>query len=310
MTIRTSAEHPEAVYHAAPGVTFHRLKEFLSRGPAWYCARYVTCTIPPPPPKDWATIGRAYHVYGLEGEDAFRAQVVAMPATYMGKESAKKDAPMIEKPWNMNANACQEWVAQQTGKIVLTQSDYAAAVRIGRNMRANTHASRLLSCGWQELTIEQPEPRFPVPVKGRIDWLASTSTSTADAWAIADPKGTSELDRFEREAFKFAYHRQMAWYRKLVRDEIGRQLPVFMVAVELDGMHRPRVYRVDDPLLDIAEDQNNRDLDRLAEHYAGKPWTLDHEDHIRTLTAPEWMTTPKGTNGADIGPAPWEMTDA
>lgn len=295
---------PDAEYHGSPGVTFHRLSEFLRLGPAFFAGRYVTKTIPPQPDKDWGQLGRAYHVFGLEGEEAFRAQVIMTPATYMGKESAKKDAPVIEKPWNMNATACQDWMAEHRGKIVLSPSDYAAAVAIGRNMRADPHAARLLSMGWPELTIEQPEPRFPVCVKGRVDWLASTSTKTEDAWAIADPKGTSELEHFEREAHKFHYPRQLAFYRKLVRDEIGKQLPCFLIAVEKDGMHRCRVHQIEDALLDIAEEQNNRDLDRLAEHYAGKPWALDHDSRIRVLSTPKWML--EKTDNNNDGPAPWE----
>lgn len=331
MTIRTNTEHPDEVYHGSPGVTFHRLKEFCQRGPAYYAARYVTGVMRPARDKDWGTLGRAYHIYGLEGEQAFREQVIATPATYeteapvrvqwnprtkFCKEWAAANPgqatpadylagdPVEVKPWNANANACKAWLEAHRGRVILSPEDYEAAFHIGRNMRADPHAARLLSMGWPELTIEQTEPRFPVPVKGRIDWLASTSSQTTDAWAIADPKGTVELEHFEREAFKFGYHRQMAWYRKLVRDEIGLQLPAFLVALEKEGMHRCRVYRVDDELLDIAEAANNRDLDRLAEHYAGKPWTLDHDDRLRVLSAPTWMKEPTATT--NNGPAPWE----
>lgn len=293
---------PDHLYHTSPGVTFHRMMEFVHRGPAWFQARYVTQTMPAPPSQDWGRLGQAYHIYGLEGEQAFRERVISTPLTYMGKESQKKDAPLIEKPWNMNATVCQEWVADQQGKLVLSPDDYIAAECIGRNMRSNTHAARLLSMGWPELTITQSEPRFDNGIKGRIDWLASTSHSPADAWAIADPKGTSDLEHFEREAIKYNYHRQMSWYRKLVRDEVGQQLPVFLVAVEKDGMHRCRVVQIDAELLDIGEEQNNRDLDRLAEHFAGKPWTLDHDDHLRVLTKPDWM----GKERTNNGPAPWE----
>jgi hypothetical protein len=330
MTIRTNAEHGEAAYHDSPGVTFHRLKDFLNKGPRFYYERYVSRSMPSGREKDWGTLGRAYHIYGLEGEQAFREQVIATPETYLTEppvltpwnsrtkyckewtaahpgEPTPADYlagdPQEQKPWNANANICKSWLEAHRGQVILSPDEYDAAFHIGRNMRADPHAARLLAMGWPEITIEQPEPRFPVPVKGRIDWLASTSTKPSDAWAIADPKGTVELEHFEREAFKFGYHRQMAWYRKLVRDEIGLQLPAFLVALEKEGMHRCRVYQVDTELLDIAEAANNRDLDRLAEHYAGKPWTLDHDDRLRVLTAPTWMKEPATTTS---GPAPWE----
>jgi hypothetical protein len=89
-----------------------------------------------------------------------------------------------------------------------------------------------------------------------------------------------------------------------VRDEIGKQLPAFLVAVEKSGMHRVRVFQIEEELLAIGEEQNCRDLDRLAEHYAGKPWSLDHQEHLRVLMVPEWMKKTDTTN--NNGTAPWE----
>ena len=66
-------------------------------------------------------------------------------------------------------------------------------------------------------------------------------------------------------------------------------------------MHRCRVHQLDADLLDRAEEQNNRDLERLAEHYAGKPWTLDHDSRIRLITTPKWMIEKPE---ADDGPSP------
>ena len=329
MTIRPNI--PDAEYHGSTGVTFHRLKEFISSGPAWYQGRYVTGMIPPKADKDWATLGRAYHIYGLEGPEAFAKQVIAMPATYRtadpklvpwnnrlkvckewtaanpGKEPPKEildGPPAEEKEWNLNANACREWVEQQAGKVVLSRSDYDAAFCIGRNMRANQHASRLLAMGWPELTIEQSEPRFPVPIKCRIDWLASISNQPGDAWAIVDPKGTDDIDHFERDVWKYGYDRQMAFYRWMTYLEIGKQLPVFLVALEKGGMHRARVHQLPDSILDPAHDRNCRDLDRLAACYASGVWPLDHDDSIRVVQPPSWMRDP--ANAVSNGPAPWE----
>jgi len=141
-------------------------------------------------------------------------------------------------------------------------------------------------------------------VKGRLDWVASTTPKTADAFAIADPKGTDDLDRFERDVFKYGYHRQMAFYRKLWRDETGQQLPVYLIAVEKSGMHRVRVHHLDADLLDRAEQQNERDLDRLAACYASKSWPLDHDDGMRVILAPAWMTATDNQPPPEA--APWE----
>lgn len=304
MTVRMLSELTEEAYHAGPGVTFHRLKDFIDGGPKHYHDRHIAKTAPAQPERDWQALGRAYHIYGLQGEDAFRAQVIQHPATYWGKESQKKDAPLVEKPWNWNANDCKAWADEHADRVILSPSEYGQAITIGRNMRANSHAARLLGCGWPEITIEQRDERFPVPVKGRIDWLASTSTKLTDAWAIVDPKGTASLAGFERDAIKLGYWRQLAFYRKLVRDEIGKQLPCFVVAIEKGGACRVRPYQIADDLLDLGEQKNECDLDRLAEHYAGKPWSLDHDDALRVITMPGFLQP--GASDAGHEPAPWE----
>jgi len=303
MTLFTEDQLSERDYHATEGVTFHRLKEFQNSGPAWYAGRYVTKIIPPPPDKDWGLLGRAYHILGLQGEEAFNAQVITHPLTYQGKESTKKDAPLIDKPWNWNATACQEWREANRDKLVLSPEDFAAAKAIGRNMRANVHAQRLLRMGWPELTICQDDERFPVPMKGRIDWLSSTSSKMTDAWAICDPKGADDLDGFKRDAIKYGYHRQLAYYRSLVFHEIGKLLPCFLVAVEKKGAHRVRVWQIEDQLLDIATTQNEVALDQLAQHYRFNDWPLDHDDTIRVLSTPEYMLN---QDSKPVEAAPWE----
>ena len=43
--------------------------------------------------------------------DRYQHAYKVKPETYLGPESAKKDARMIEKPWNANSNTCKQWLA-------------------------------------------------------------------------------------------------------------------------------------------------------------------------------------------------------
>lgn len=288
--ILTREQLPESEYHGSPAITWHRLKDFITGGPLYYFKRHVSGEIPAPPDRPWGKLGRAYHIYGLEGRDAFLASCVAMPETYQGPESAKKDAPMVDKPWNMNANVCKEWVANEAskGKLVLSPDEYAQAIAIGVNMRADPITAPYLRIGFQEITVQQTDERFPVPVRGRLDWLTSTSPKLSDAVAIIDPKGTANLANFMRDAHKLGYHRQMAFYRKLMRDEIGLQLPTILTAIEKSGTHRVHGYQLTERLLDKAEEKNNYDLDRLALCYKTNGWPLDHESKMREMDIPTW----------------------
>ncbi len=290
MTLIHSTALSDFAYHAAPGVTYHRLRDFINEGPLFYKRRYITGEIPSRPATDWGELGKAYHLYALDGPEAFTAKVMQTPATYPATPK-KKDDPVEQKPWTMAANFCKDWVEarREQGTIVLSADEYAAAEAIGRNCRANPHAARLLGCGWAEITVEQTEPRFPVPVKGRIDWLASTSTKAEDAWAIVDVKGTSNFNGFEREALSLDYHRQQAFYRWLVYQEIGKLLPCYLVAVDKSGSHRCRPYALEKDLLDIGQEKNERDMDNLAAAYAANEWHIDHDDSMRSIVTPKWM---------------------
>ena len=288
--IYTRDQLSEHDYHTSRAITWHRLKDFITGGPLYYFKRHVSGEIPAPPDRPWGKLGRAYHIYGLEGRERFLASCIAMPETYMGPESAKKDAPTVEKPWNMNATVCKEWVANEVskGKLVLSPDEYAQAIAIGENMRADPVTSPYLRIGFQEITVQQTDERFPVPLRGRLDWLTSTSPKLTDAVAIIDPKGTANLAKFEYDAHKLGYARQMAFYRKLVRDEIGLTLPTILTAIEKGGTHRVRGYMLTDRLLDKAEEKNNYDLDRLAYCYKSNQWPLDFTSEMHELDLPAW----------------------
>lgn len=291
MPIILRSQLPESQYFAQPAITWHRLKDFITGGPLYYRKRHITGELPAPPQKEWGRLGNAYHLYALEGREEFLARVVATPETYPATPK-KKDDPIEQKPWNMSANFCKDWVANETskGKLVLSPDEYAQAIAIGENMRADPITAPFLRVGFQEITVEQNDERFPVPLRGRIDWLTCTSPKLTDAVAIIDPKGTVSLESFAHNAIKMGYHRQMAYYRKLLRDELGIQLPAILPAIEKGGTHRVRGYQLTDRLLDWAERQNEYDLDRLAGYYARNDWPLDTESTMRELDLPSWIT--------------------
>jgi hypothetical protein len=299
-----SNDHSETDYHSSRGITYHRLMDFVNLGPRYYYRRHVTGDHGSAETRDWQDLGRAYHTFALEGEEAFRAKVISTPETYPATPK-KKDDPIEQKPWNMGANFCKDWVAGQKDKIVLSPSEYAQAEAIGRNMRADPHAARMLQVGWPEITVIQTEnAQFPVPLKCRIDWLAATSTDLNSAWAIVDPKGTASFNSFKKDAISYNYNRQLAWYQWLIHQEIGKRLPCFLVAVEKEHSHRVRVWQVSQDYLDVGHDENTRDLERLRVCYQSNQWPLDHESRIDVLDTPAWKK-PKAE--ADDGAvAPWD----
>ena len=100
---------PEKVYRAAPGCNWSNIKR-IQKTPKtyrWFRDHQDGDT-------DDKKFGRLWHTVALE-EDQLDERWTPHPDTYPFKP-AKKDAPTIDKPWNMNATFCREWVRDMEAK--------------------------------------------------------------------------------------------------------------------------------------------------------------------------------------------------
>lgn len=280
---------PEREYHARAEVSFHKLKDFEEYGPRAFHDWHVSRELSRPEPGDWGTIGTAAHILGLEGREAFESRTIQQPDTYPSEE---KKGVVVDKPWHNGAKFCKEWVAEQeaAGRLVLSGVERAIAIRCGANMRAHPVAAGLLRCGFPEASVIQSPEREGTPgLRARIDWIASDTRGMLEARAIVDVKTCEDMSDFARAALRLGYHRQAAWYRWIIQQEIGRALPVWLVAVEKTGANRCRVWEVAADLMDRAHEQNMRTLDLILDCYARGSWPLDLDGQARRLEVPDWM---------------------
>ena len=163
MSLGTITTEGIAEYHATDACSHSKLETFRDkdRGPARYFGMYVAKTIPRDEPTTAMDVGQALDALVLEK----RTDFIEHPRIYLGPESTKKDAPMVEKPWNWNAGTCKEWAEKQTAKIILSPDDAALVRAMNDAVWANPIAAALLSKGTAQQTLRYDFGKFKVQVR-------------------------------------------------------------------------------------------------------------------------------------------------
>ncbi|CAB5079719.1 Putative exodeoxyribonuclease 8, PDDEXK-like domain containing protein [uncultured Caudovirales phage] len=277
---------PFADYMSTGHVGIHMLCDFASRGAGYFYHRYVSGKIPRTTSRSF-DFGTAFHVYVLEGEQEYARHIAIRPETYMGRESQKKDAPLVEKPWNSNATACKEWIEEQEshGKTVLRREDELTIFSMANRLRNYQDTARLLGSGSPEVTIRAEEAG--VPVQCRADWI--TGKADPMSWTdLVDVKTCDDLNGFANDIFRLKYDRQAAWYQWLVQQETGLSLPWSFVAIEKAMPHRIGVFRLSERALGRAHELNMHDLDRLSKFWAANDWPVE-DLGVTEVDLPRWL---------------------
>lgn len=150
--------------------------------------------------------------------DDYEKRFATAPATYPAPESAKKDAPIIEKEWNWNAKFCKEWKEDMlsTNRTPVKADDYLAAKEAKRILS--------LSPGVYEL-IRQSNPQslitadyvdrgtgLKIPVKGLVDLAPGLISAFGNCLADLKTCNSAHPDAWPKQVFQYGYDVQAAFY--------------------------------------------------------------------------------------------------
>ena len=151
-------------------------------------------------------------------------------------------APKCDKRTKAGKAEYAEFVASSAGKPMVDADDLATAFAIRAALERHPAANDLLyGEGVQyEVGIIWNDPVSGLPCKGLVDCLTAGGV-------IVDLKSTLDASPggFGREAAKYLYHAQMAWYWQglmIVGDGACESKFPVMVAVEKSGLHATGVY--------------------------------------------------------------------
>lgn len=250
--IRLSA----ADYHAdKTRISKHGL-DLIHRAPALYDHERLS------PPKEQTPamrMGELVHLAVLE-PDLYRAEVGTLPE---GLDRRTKDGKA----------AFAELAAQHRHLVTPSES----ADILGMAEAARAVAGSLLAGAVVEESIHWQ--RAGVACKSRIDGRNGAT--------VFDLKTTTDATAFEREAWRYRYHVQAAFYLDAIRacGQIAEQFA--FVVVEKTAPYLSTVFWVDDDVLDAGRLEYLRDLHTYQNCLETDYWPgLQAEQH---LSLPKWM---------------------
>jgi len=255
-----SAE-PAEEYHAkaAEFLSSHQLLDFM-RCPYLHAKKRAGLIAEKESPA--YLIGRAAHCRILEGREVYESQfALGGPIN-----------PSTGRPYGSGTKKFAEWRAQQ-GKPVLSHEQVDLIESMASGVALSDAAVDLLLYGRAEGVVRTEY--CGVPCQIRIDW-------THPHRGIVDLKTCDDLTWFEADARRYRYHNQMAFYRAVLAQAVGQDVPVHVVAVEKKEPFRCGVWRVSDDTLAIARGENEAAIERWKIARQADRWPTGYED-IRLL---------------------------
>lgn len=210
----------------------------------------------------------------MRGEDttAYRIGRAFHALVLQGIEPTKYDGIRRGKEWDAFVVDCESHQIKR--EDILSVSEYEQVNAMWRAVNLNQEAVEILNrCDKREANIEWE--RDGVPCSGRVD--AYGDGAILELKSCSDARPT----KFLRDAHKFGYHAQMAWYQWSMIDNSKLSLPwldSYIIAVESspiygDGSgHRCVVYKLDELRLDQGNDLINLWINTYKDHEAKGFW--------------------------------------
>lgn len=123
-----------------------------------------------------------------------------------------------------------------------------------------------------------------VPLRSRLDVMGDGHTADYKSAADASPEG------FTRAVWRYGYHLQAAWYRRMRGWLTGEWLPFRFVAQEKTAPYLVSVWEVSADYLDLGEADMDAAIAIYRECIESGRWP-GYADEVLTLTPPEWAYT-------------------
>lgn len=272
---------PEGEYHAASRrgefLSSHLLGDFRA-DPRLYQGKM--CGEIAQSETEAMLFGRMVHKLILEGRGAFDEE-------YIIDDGPKN--PKTGESFGKATKAYQEW-ARSMVLPVCSIKDFEFISKLQRSVWLHKVACKLLGSGFAEGVARATWCGEPCQI--RMDWF------DPERRLLTDLKTCDTLDFFERDAMKFGYIHQLAFYRdvanKAKTESLGLTVEelvvlgdeaitdVYLVAVEKREPLRVGVWKISDETLDTASERNAKAVLFLQECRAMNQWPTGFED-VREL---------------------------
>jgi hypothetical protein len=174
--------------------------------------------------------------------------------------------------------------AKESGLELLDKEEYESALAISAKLREQPFFRQFIDGGQYE-TSWFTDHNYGARIKGRLDiWLPEKKI-------IVDIKTCDTADeyQFSRDAFKYSYHAQAAYYVDLVQSVTKEKVDGYVIlAVEKSEDRDCRAFWLGDDLLEIGRSMYRDWLAKYVTCDSSGIWP-GYEKTLVTLSAPRWM---------------------
>ena len=286
-------EENDNVYHqyAKDGraISASSMKLFR-KSPRDYQARYITKEIKQ---KDSPALvlGRAAHALILEGTQAFMDGFVRIDELC---PSFGFINPKTGSMYGETTKAFREAKAaledSKPGVNILSKEQWDQCQGMAEAVRQHPIAKSLFADGDAERAFRKYVGEEPFARQCKIDFVADTGSGYT---TLVDLKTTEDLDMFPRNAHRFGYPEQLAFYRDLFIKTLDNgcgctsNIDVVIVAVEKNPPFKVAVANIPHAVLKMKQDENEHNIARLAAlwHQEGS-WPTGYEG-VQSWFVPE-----------------------
>lgn len=225
---------PDHEYHAVEACSNSLLSTIATKSPAHvFVPRPVTPAL---------EAGRIIHMAVLEPH-RFDAQVAVMPD--------------VDRRTKEGKALYAEYVAANEGKTLVSAADHETYKLMQSQVWVDDTARKLLEKGDAEVSVFWEQDGLQC--KARFDFISALGVAV-------DLKTTqsSKPESFAYDAYKYGYHRQVAWYMRGAK-AVGLELAnMFLIAVEKTAPFPVSIFDLDAESYEVA----NMELDKLFGIYA------------------------------------------
>jgi exodeoxyribonuclease VIII len=222
---------------------------------------------------DALRLGRVTHCLVFE-PDQFNARYTVSPRfnRTMNDDTAK------DKGYDGGRQAAAAWLASVGTREVVEAAMYTSAYGMALSVTNDPVAAPIVSSGWSERRIEWESDG--IQCRGRVDHVNGM---------LADLKTTRSLVSFERDAARFGYHAQLAWYYDgLLAAGIMTENPPCLIAVESVPPYDVLVLTFDEDDLAVGRRVYRKCIERLAECRRTGMWPGVSGGVARRIVLPPW----------------------
>lgn len=290
---------PFDTYRAIDAASSHALSQLLDQSPLHLKTHAGK-------PSAFMELGTLGHLLILEPDQA--DAVLVRPKTALNSNAGKAaylawlcealdcDPPAAEDPKAAAGKQLDGQIEilterlQGTDRLVVTQDQYDTASRMRDAVLGHSIGRVLFDEGKAEQTLLAIDDETGLLCKGRLDWLPTGHDLLVDLKTCqsAAPSDVS------RDAGRYRYHQQAAFYSHLWTLITGERLPFMFVFVESAPPFDVAIYELNSDALEAGERRFRAALAIWAECLASGEWPgllWDREagaHRIETLSIPRW----------------------